>query len=78
MIKAGEFYNKCKEVLTEKQIANWCSDLYIIKNDITTALVNDYEFKQNVKTFIDNIDHVPWYEIPFEYTPYTEERLKNK
>ena len=36
---------------------NHASDLYIKVNDESKALIEQYEFKENVTTFIDNIDH---------------------
>ena len=42
------------------------SDLYVLKNEISTYFVkNIYEFPENVTTFKDNIDGNIWYEIPF-------------
>lgn len=33
----------------------------------TTAIIDGYEFKNQVSTFIDEIDGKPWYEVPFAY-----------
>jgi hypothetical protein len=52
------------------------SDLYVPVNDRTTAIVNGYEFKGNVTTFISNVDKKPWYDIPFAYAPWWSERQK--
>ena len=43
------------------------SDLYLRVTPASKALVDKYEYKNLVSTFIDNIDHVLWYEIPFAY-----------
>ena len=59
-----------------EEIDNHCSDLYVLKNFISDKFVSEYEFKQNVKTFVDDIDHVLWYEIPFAYTEYYQKRDK--
>ena len=48
-------------------VSNWCSDLYIEVNEKTTLLVNDYEYKQNVTLFHDNVTGKKSYEIPFCY-----------
>lgn len=48
------------------------SDLYLKVTPISTALIEQYDFKENVKKFIDNIDHEPWYEIPFANTDWWE------
>ena len=65
-------YELAKEQMNEKDISHWQSDLYLCKNAISEKLVSEYEYKQNVKIFIDNIDHVKWYEVPFAYTPHYE------
>lgn len=50
------------------------SDLYLKITPISTALINQYDFKENVKKFRDNINHEPWYEIPFANTDWWEAR----
>ena len=56
--------------MEENEIDNHCSDLYVKKNDISTSFVNEYEFKQNVTTFRDQIEGQIWYDIPFAYSEY--------
>ena len=56
-----------------EHIDHWQSDLYLKVTPETTALVNKYRFKKQVTKFIDNIDHEPWYEVPFAY--YEGEQL---
>jgi hypothetical protein len=56
--------------MKEEEISNWCSDLYVKKNEISEKFVSEYEFKMNVKTFVSQIDKKIWYEIPFAYTEY--------
>jgi len=58
-----------------EEIDNHCSDLYVKKNAISEKFVSEYEFKNIVKTFVDDIEHKLWYEIPFAYTEYYK---KNK
>lgn len=58
-------YELAVERMEAKDIDHWCNDLYLRKNEISTELVNNYEFKNQVTVFKDNIDHVNWYEIPF-------------
>lgn len=42
------------------------SDLYVLKNEISTYFVeNVYRYPGNVTTFVDDIDGNVWYEIPF-------------
>lgn len=56
-----------------EEIDNHNSDLYVFKNSISEKFVSEYEFKMNVTTFIDDIDHKVWYEIPFAYQEYYKE-----
>lgn len=56
-----------------EHIDHWQSDLYLKVTPETTALVNKYRYKNQVTKFIDNIDHEPWYEVPFAY--YEGEQL---
>ena len=65
--KSMSIYQKALALMEKKDIDNHCSDLYLRKNEISTKLVNEYEFKQNVTTFRDQIDNDIWYEIPFAY-----------
>lgn len=50
------------------------SDLFLKITPISTALIEQYDFRENVKKFIDNIDHEPWYDIPFANTDWWESR----
>jgi hypothetical protein len=50
------------------------SDLYVPVNPESTAIVNGYEFKGNVTTFISNVDKKPWYDIPFAYSPWWQNK----
>ncbi|GCD12624.1 hypothetical protein [Clostridium tagluense] len=56
--------------MKEAELDNHCSDLYVLKNDISTGFLKNYEFKCNVKTFKSEIDGLIWYEFPFVYTEY--------
>lgn len=56
-----------------EHIDHWQSDLYLKVTPETTALVNKYRYKNHVTKFIDDIDHEPWYEVPFAY--YEGEQL---
>ena len=64
--------------MQEDQLGNWCSDLYVLKNDISTKFINEYEFKCNVKTFKSNIDGLMWYDVPFAYSEYHEKKTRCK
>lgn len=64
-------FNNIFERVKERgiQYNNWQTDLYIPVNDETKALIEQYEFRRNITTFVSNIDHKLWYDIPFAYTP---------
>jgi len=42
-------------------------DLYLRVNDVSKWIVDHLDNKSMVSKFIDNIDHVWWYELPFLY-----------
>ena len=74
-------YELAKQKMNSEDIDHHESDLYLKVNEVSKRLVNEYDFKNNVTTFISNIEpHVPWYDIPFAYAPYyikeMEEYLK--
>lgn len=49
----------------EKDFSTHAADLYVRKSEKVTKYLETYEFKDNVKTFIDEIDKEVWYDIPF-------------
>lgn len=56
--------------IPEEDIDHWQTDLYLRKTPEVTAKVIKKlppEIKKSVGTFIDDIDHVTWYEIPFVF-----------
>lgn len=68
---------KARQQMKPEEIATYessGSDLFLKVTPISTALIEQYDFKENVKKFIDQIDHVPWYEIPFGNTNWWESR----
>ena len=70
-----ELYNKAVETMEARDIDHHYSDLYLRVNKISRDLVNNYEYKNQVETFIDQIDHVLWFDIPFAYCgPRTPDR----
>lgn len=50
------------------------SDLYAKVTPESTAIVADYKWKTNTRTFVSQTDNALWYEIPFAYQPYWEQR----
>lgn len=66
------------KLLPAEDIDHHATDLYIRKTPESTKLINKMKNKSLLSTFIDNIDHVVWYELPFCYSPAWEERLKGR
>lgn len=62
-----DIYKVAIKTMRPEDIIHWCSDLYLRVTPESEELVNNYEYKKIVTTFIDDIDHVLWYEIPFAY-----------
>lgn len=77
-----------KAGMKPEEISNWCSDLYVLKNEISEKIISEYEFKKNVSTFLENCNcdkphkrgetcnfvRRTWYDIPFAYTEYYSKR----
>ena len=61
-----------------EEIDTHYSDLYVLKNDISTKFVNGLyvDQKRNVITFVSQIDKKVWYDMPFMYEEYYENRKK--
>ena len=53
---------KPEEIDTQHELG---SDLYIKVTPISTVLIQQYDFKEMITKFIDNIEHTLWYDIPF-------------
>lgn len=50
-------------------IDHHASDLYIRVTPESRKLIDRFQYSHMVTTFIDNIDHVRWYDLPFCYDP---------
>lgn len=57
------------EALPACDIDHHASDLYIRVTPASQALLDRFQYRHMVTTFIDNIDHVHWYDLPFCYNP---------
>ena len=57
----------CVSCLSSMHIDHHASDLYIRKNDVSDFIIDRLNNKSLLSTFIDNIDHDTWYELPFCY-----------
>ena len=67
MVTTSNIYEEICKVTTEEERGHWCSDLYCKKTPKTKEVIDNYEYKHNVETFIDQITRTPWYDIPFAY-----------
>lgn len=52
------------------------SDLHVPVTPETRKIVNAYEFRSIVTTFISNTEKTLWYNIPFAYMPFWERKVK--
>ena len=64
-LSPAELYDAAVAQMPPEHISHWRSDLYLKVTPISEALVANYKYRNQVTKFRDNIDHVPWYEIPF-------------
>lgn len=69
-------YEEAKKVMKPEEIDHWQSDLYLKVTPQSKQLVNSYEYRANVKVFRDEVEHRPWFDIPFEYKPWWDEKEK--
>lgn len=74
MISSSELYAKAVEQKIEMDHHE--SDLYLKVTDESTALIQDYLFKQSVWKFKSDIDNAWWFDIPFGYSPFWEKAAK--
>lgn len=76
-MNAKTLLHKARELMKPEEICTQessGSDLFLKVTPVSTSLIEQYDFKENVKKFRDNIDHVPWYDIPFGNTDWWERR----
>ena len=68
-LTVSQLYQAAVEQMPPEHIdhTSFNSDLYLKVTPISEALIANYEYKNQVHIFRDNIDHVPWYDIPFGY-----------
>lgn len=65
-------YERAVESMPKNEIDHWQSDLYLKATPISEKLVDEYEWRGSVTTFLDQVEGKLWYEIPFAFTPYWE------
>lgn len=65
----GQLYDAAVSLMPPEHIGHtsFNSDLYLKVTPTSKKLIASYEYKNQVRVFIDNIDHVPWYDVPFGY-----------
>lgn len=69
-------YQKAKAILPGNHISNHESDLYLKVTSESQKLIDEYEHKEGVRQFTNQKDAKPWFDIPFAYDPYWEEKEK--
>ena len=65
-----DIYQKAVESMQGNEIDHYQSDLYLKVTPVSQELVNNFEFKGNVKRFYSRVDNSSWFDIPFAYTPF--------
>lgn len=78
---APNLYGMLEDAGLAEYTDSWNTDLYVKKTPEVTAIIDEWRKLGgigDVSTFTDAIDHEPWYEIPFAYTPAWENRLRGK
>lgn len=66
-IQPGEVYKIMANNMPADQIGHWCSDLYVKVTPFSQNVISNYEYKNIVTVFRDQITGALWYEIPFCY-----------
>lgn len=64
-LSPSELYQAAVEQMPPEHIDHWCSDLYLKVTPISEKLIENYEFRNLVHIFRDQIEGKPWYDIPF-------------
>ena len=62
-------YAAALETLPACDIDHHASDLYLRVTPESKRLLSRFQYRHLVTTFIDNIEHVRWYDLPFCYNP---------
>ena len=67
-IEPSEIYDIAVKELPAEDIDHHGSDLYLRKTPKSTKLIKDLKYAEaNVQKFIENIEDVMWYDLPFCY-----------
>jgi hypothetical protein len=68
-ITPGNIHAIAAALLPPKHIDHYASDLYIKVSPLSKEIIQHLSPASLLSTFIDNIDHVLWYDLPFCYNP---------
>lgn len=71
-------YEKALAILPPEEIDHHESDLYLKHSKKSQALIAGYEYRNQVKPFVSPLDGCVWYDVPFAYIPYWEEKCGGK
>lgn len=77
-VTPANIYELAAKLLPPEDIDHHETDLYIRQTPESKKLIAKLQPKSLLSTFIDNIDHVVWYELPFCYDPEWERKLGNR
>ncbi len=69
-----DIYKQLKSA--DVELSSHESDLYALKDTTSESIIADYKFKSSVTIFRNQRDNKLWYDIPFAYTPYWENKSK--
>ncbi len=68
-------YELALKQMKDDDISFYKSDLFLRVNAISQKLVENYKWKQCVKTF-KCFENKTWYDIPFGFDPYWDHAIK--
>jgi len=79
-VNPGNICEIAMKTLPAEDIDHHESDLYIRKTPESTALINKMQYKDCglLTTFRDQIEGDIWYELPFCYSGFWQERLSGR
>lgn len=76
-MNAKTLFTNARSLMNEDEVVTYASsgsDLFLKQTKVSKMLISLYSFKENVCTFADEVDHEPWYAIPFACTNWWEDR----
>lgn len=67
-------YEKAIATLPADCIDHHESDLYIKRTPASKRLIDEYKYSRSVETFCSPIDNCIWFDVPFAYDPYWNQK----